>query len=54
MNEVAQLQPDDKSRGKHHDGDDILQNDEQLAKHHLGAVAEIALHDVNGLIVGNL
>ena len=54
VDEVIQLQPNDEGRSEHHYGDDILQDDEQFAKHHLGAVAEIALHNVNGLIAGYL
>ena len=54
MYEVVQLQPDDEGGGEHRDGDDILQDDEEFAQQHFGVIAEIAFHDVDGLVTGNL
>ena len=49
MNQMIQLQPDNEGRRKHHHGYHILQNDKDLAQHHLGAIAETALDDVDRL-----
>ena len=54
VNEVVQLQPDDEGGGEHHDGDDILQDDEELTQQHLRAEAKVALHNVDGLVAGEL
>ena len=54
VNQMVQLEPDDKGRSKHDDGDGVLQDDEHLSKHHLRMEAEIALHDVDGLKAGNM
>ena len=54
MNQMVQLEPDDKGRREHDDSNDVLQDDEHLAKDHLRTEAEIALHNVNGLIAGNM
>ena len=49
MNQMVELQPDNKRRGKHHYGYHILQNDKYFAQHHLGAETETAFHDVDRL-----
>ena len=54
MDEVVELQPDNEGRSEHGDGDHILHNNKQTAQHHLGMEAERALHDVDGLIAGDM
>ena len=54
MDEVTELEPDDKGGGEHGDGDHILHNDEQATQHHLRAITKAAFHDVDGLEAGNL
>ena len=54
MDEVVQLEPDDKGGCEHRNGDDILQDDKKLAQYHFGMEAEVAFHNVDGLESGDL